>query len=191
MKITPEFGDAPDFIRQVEQVVNGLMCRHAPETVVLIKIDNYFGSKWLGFSGKALGAIAIWFNPSYNPANIVRVPPFVPNRVVSQRRFSAPTYEQVDCGEPIHKRMPSRVALNRPVTTAAPNSSLVWYSGESKVTGRGAVMAYVPAGDSYWLWYAALEAGESWSVTETLDIKREDLASLMEQGLDAIHASET
>jgi hypothetical protein len=188
MRVTPDIDDAPDFVRQVEQVANGVIRRHASETVVLIKIDNFFGSKWLGFSGKALGAIAVWFNPSYHPASIVRVPPFVPNRVVSQRRFSAPTYEEVDCGKPIHKRMPSRVALNRTVATAAPRSALLWYSGESKATGRGAVMAYVPAGDSYWLWYAALETGASWSVTETLDIKRDDLGSLMEQGSDAIQS---
>jgi len=72
--------------------------------------------------------------------------------------------------------------------TQSPQSALIWYSGASEATGRGAVMAYVPAGDSYWLWYAALETGESWSVTETLDIKRDDLASLMEQGSDAIQS---
>src|ERR1035441_403754 len=66
MKITPEIDDSPDFVRQVEQVVNGVICLHAPETLVLIKIDNYFGSKWLGFSGKALGALGVWHNPSYH-----------------------------------------------------------------------------------------------------------------------------
>jgi len=189
MRIIPDGDDAPDFVRQVAQVANGVIRLHAPETLVVIKIDNFFGSKWLGFSGKALGAIGVWFNPSYNPASIVRIPPFVPNRVVSQRRFSAPTYEEIDFGKPIHQRMPSRVALNRTVATAAPKSALIWYSGESKVTGRGAVMAYVPAGDSYWLWYAALETGESWNVTETLDIKPDDLASLMAQGSDAIQST--
>jgi hypothetical protein len=63
-----------------------------------------------------------------------------------------------------------------------------WSGTESKATGRGAVMAYVPAGDSYWLLYAALETGESWSVTETLDIKRDELASLMEQASDTIQS---
>jgi hypothetical protein len=182
MRITPDVDDAPDFVREIELMANGVIRRHAPETLVLIKIDNFFGSKWLGFSGKALGAIGVWFNPSYRPRAIVRLPPFVPNRVISQRRFSAPAYEEIDRGELVHKPMPSGVALNRRVATAAPNSALIWYSGESKVNGRGAVMAYVPAGESYWLWYAALETGESWSVTETLDIKRDDLASLMEQG---------
>jgi hypothetical protein len=188
MRIAPDLDDAPDLVKQVERVANGVIRLHAPETLVLIQIDNFFGSKWLGFSGKPLGGISIWFNPSYNPAAIVRIPPFVPNRVVSQRRFSAPTYEESDCGEPIHQRMPSRVALHRTVATAAPKSALVWYSGKTKVTGRGAVMAYVPAADSYWLWYAAFEAGEPWTVTETLDIKRDALASLMEQGSDAIQS---
>jgi hypothetical protein len=54
MKITPEVDDSPDFVRQVEQVANGVIRLHAPETLVLTKIDNYFGTKWLGFSGKAL-----------------------------------------------------------------------------------------------------------------------------------------
>jgi hypothetical protein len=190
VRISPGIDDAPDFVRRVEQSAGGVVRRHAPETLILIKIDNFFGSKWLGFSGKALGAIGVWHNPSYRPANVVRIPPFVPNRVVSQRKFSAPTYEEIDCGKPIHMRMPSSVALNRTVADAAPKSALIWYSGESKVTGRGAVMAYVPAGDSYWLWYAALETGESWRVTETLDIKRDDFESLMEQGSDASRASE-
>jgi len=185
MKITPEIDDAPDFVRQVEQVANGVIHLHAPETLVLIKIDSYFGSKWLGFSGKALGALGVWHNPSYHPANNVRIPPFVPNRVVSQRMFSAPAYEEIDGGKPIHKRIPSGIALNRTVATAAPNSALVWYSGESKATGRGAVMAYVPVGDSYWPWYAALETGEPWRITETWDIKREDSAGLIEQGAAA------
>jgi hypothetical protein len=188
MKIRPEIGDAPDFVRHVEQVTNGVIRLHAPETLVLIKIDNYFGSKWLGFSGKVLGAVGVWHNPSYHPANNVRIPPFVPNRVVSQRRFCGPDYGEIDGGKPIHKRIRGGTALKRMAATEAPKSALVWYSGESEVTGRGAVMAYVPAGDSYWLWYAALETGEPWHISETWDIKREDLVSLIEQGSAAHHA---
>ncbi len=188
MRITPEIDDSPGFVRQVEHVVNGVILLHAPEVLVLIKIDNYFGSKWLGFSGKALGALGVWHNPSYHPANNVRIPPFVPNRVVSQRRFSGPSYGEIDGGKPIHKRMPGGMALNRMAAAEEPKSALVWYSGKSEVSGRGAVMAYVPAGDSYWLWYAALETGEPWRITETWDIKREDLVSLIEQGSAACHA---
>jgi hypothetical protein len=47
-------------------------------------------------------------------------------------------------------------------------------------------MAHVPAGDPYWLWYAALETGEPWHISERWDIKPDDLVSLIEQGSDAI-----
>jgi len=40
MNVTFEIDDAPDFVRHVEQVANGVNRRHAPETLVLIKIDN-------------------------------------------------------------------------------------------------------------------------------------------------------
>src|SRR5437762_13338148 len=113
MKIAPELDDAPEFVRQVEQVANGVIRRHAPESVVLIKIDNFFGSKWLGFSGKALGALGVWNKPYNQPADNIRIPPFVPNRVVSQRRFAGPSYEEIDSGKPIHKRIPRSLALLR------------------------------------------------------------------------------
>jgi len=113
MKIMPAFDDAPDFVKQVEQVVNGIIHRHSPEIVVLLKIDNWFGSNWLGFSGKLLGALGIWSEPYNQSADNIRIPPFVPSRVVSQRRFVGPSYEEIDGGKPIHERIASRFALRR------------------------------------------------------------------------------
>jgi hypothetical protein len=187
MRIAPESDDAPDFVRQVEQVASGIIRRHAPESVVLIKIDNFFGSKWLGFSGKVIGLLGVWDKPYDRPADNIRVPPFVPNRVVSQRRFASPSYKEIDGGKSIHKHIPSSLALSRKAAGIVPRAALVWYSGNSIATGRGAVMAYVPVDGSYWPWYAALEAGEpSWRVTETWDIKRNDFIGLMQYGSDPI-----
>lgn len=106
----------------------------------------------------------------------------MPNRVVSQRRFSGPAYEEIDGGKPIHKSIPSDLARVRKAVVVEPMTALVWYSGNSKAAVRGAVMVYAPVGNSYWPWYAALETGAPWRVTETWDIKREDLSGLMEQG---------
>jgi len=181
MKITLQFDDATDFIRHVEHAVNGIFRRHSPETGVLVKINDYFGSNWLGFSGKALGARGVWYKPHNQPADNIRIPPFVPRRVVSQRRFAAPTYEEVASGKPIHIRVPSNLALLRKAATE-PRTALVWYSGNSRTAGRDAIMAYVPIGNSYWPWYAALETGDAWRITETRDIKREDLSELVEEG---------
>lgn len=112
----------------------------------LTKINNWFGSNWLGFSGKALGALGVWNKPRNMPADNIRIPPFVPARVVSQRRFAGPAYEEVSSSKPIHIRVPSSFALLRKAAIAEPRTALVWYSGNSKTTGRGAVMVYVPIG---------------------------------------------
>src|SRR5260370_2493136 len=107
MKMTPEFDDAQDFIRHVEQVVNGVVRRYSPETLVLIKINNWFGSKWLGFFCKALGALGVWNKPRNEPADNIRIPPFLPSRVLSQRSFAAPTHDEVSHGKTMHTQLPS------------------------------------------------------------------------------------
>lgn len=147
MKIIPEFDDAVDFVEQVEQTSNGVMLRHAPEILYLIKINNWFGSKWLGFSGKLLGAVGVWHKPDY-----IRIPPFVPNRVVSQRRFVAPAFAEIDSGDAVHLSISSRRALLRETAAVLPKAALIWYSGNSGRTGRGSIMAYLPIDDSYWTW---------------------------------------
>ena len=87
MRIRPDQDDAADFIAEVQGLVDGLLRHYAPRTVVLIKIDNFFGSRWLRFSGKALGALGVW-------KKRLNVPPFVPNRVVSQLTFAGPLYDE-------------------------------------------------------------------------------------------------
>jgi hypothetical protein len=52
MQIIPEQDDAHDFVALVEQSVNDILRQNAPSSLVLIKVDNWFGPKWLGFSGK-------------------------------------------------------------------------------------------------------------------------------------------
>src|SRR5882762_8544429 len=119
MNIIAQSDDALEFVQQVEQVANGVILRHAPVALVLVKIDNWFGSNWLGFSGKAVGAIGIWNKPYNRPADDLRIPPFVPNRVVSQRKFSKPTYEEVDEGGPIHRKVGGGDALRRKIAKEA------------------------------------------------------------------------
>jgi hypothetical protein len=184
--IIPQSDDSNDFVKQVELVVHGVLYRYTPETLVLIKIDNWFGSSWLGFSGKVLGALGVWHKSYNQPADNIRIPPFVPNRVVSQRRFAAPAYEEVDAGKRLHIHIASTDALARKARTLLPNTALMWYSGNSSATGRGAVMVYAPVGASYWPWYVSLEKGMPWRVTETWDIKRQDFSRIIEQGAGII-----
>lgn len=68
--------DAAEFVSAVESLI-----AHAElESLTLVKIDGYFSRRWLGLAGKALGAVRV-------TSRELRVPPFVPARVVWQRTF--------------------------------------------------------------------------------------------------------
>jgi hypothetical protein len=174
MKIMPQHDDAPDFVFAVERLAGGLLRRVNLQSILVTKIDNWFGSRWLAFSGKLVGAVGI-------RSHTLTVPPFVPNRVVSQRRFAAPLYDEVDGGRPLHLQISSSVAMTRKVADIEPGAILLWYSGSSTSSGRGSVMAYVPAEEgSYWSWYAGWAGGGPWKIVETIGVKPQDLLLLMD-----------
>jgi hypothetical protein len=180
MKILPQPDDATEFVEQIERAVNGLLSRYSPRIVTVIKIDNWFGKRWLGFCGKFMGVAGVTLKTHSHPTDNIAIPPFVPERVVLQHRFAAPDYAEIDAGEPVHKHIPSRVALRRKVAVAVPRTALVWYSGNSKANGRGSLMIYLPLGSSYWPLYVSLKDAAPWRVTECCNIRHEEYASLIE-----------
>jgi hypothetical protein len=186
MNFVQQADDAPDFIQQVEEAVNGALRLHSPEALVLIKIDNWFGFKWLGFCGKAPGALRIWHLHRNKLTKGIRIPAFVPDHVVSQRRFAAPRYEEIDSGRPLHRKMKSRFALQRRASIEAPKAAFAWYSGNSAANGRGALMMYIPVERSYWAWYAGLHSGEPWRLGKTLLIDPEGFALLRRAGRELL-----
>jgi hypothetical protein len=172
MRILPSNEDDLGFLAAIDQVVAGVLRDSRPSSVIVIQIDNWFGPKWLGFSGKVLGALGVW-------STSLTVPPFVPSRVVSQRRFAFPTYEEVNPGKPIHREVPSTTALGRKVSDVAPGSALIWYSGSSKKNHRGSLLIYAPEGNAYNSWYAQWEDFGGWHLAQTKGIKVAEVLKLM------------
>src|SRR5260370_30312598 len=115
MEIAPQVDDAVEFVVLVEACVNGDLRVHKPKELVLIHIDNWFSQKWLHFSGKALGSVGVW----QRDQNLT-VPPFVPNRVRSERGFAAPGYLEVTAPHPVHSVMESQYALHRRMSYTVP-----------------------------------------------------------------------
>jgi len=172
MRIVPQQGDASEWISQIEPLVMGSLRLCKPEALVLVKIDGWFGSKWRRFSGKTLGAIGLW-------KDRLTIPSFVPNRVLSQRKYIAPTYEEVDEGHRLHVQIEGNLATLRFAKDVAPRTALVWYSGNSKNSGRGSLMVYLPLGDSYLTWYAGWSYGKPWRIVELQGITMGELSALI------------
>jgi hypothetical protein len=165
--------DDSEFLAWVERIIAGVETRFETDQCYVIKIDNWFGQRWLGFSGKTLGALGV--------ANLrLTLPPFVPSRVVSQRRFlsegTRPGQEQR-----LHVWQSSGQNLQRHADIVVHEASVFWYSGGTKENHRASFMAYVLTPEGHWPWYIGLRKKETWEVVEALGISRGEL--------DLIHES--
>ena len=87
----PEPDDDPAFLNCVDRIIAGLIDRHSPEELYLIRIANWFDHKWLRFSG--IGRVAYHGMTSIPTAlgefsqEQLTFPPFTPNRIVTQHYF--------------------------------------------------------------------------------------------------------
>lgn len=151
--------DDPGFVSAVNGLLRGAVLITEPRRLTVVKTDNWFGRCWLGFSYKVIGAIGV----AHRPPTVI--PPFVPNRVVSQSVFTADsggTYRQDPCAADLHVRQTSMDNGRRKLSGLVADSALVWWSGCSAASGRGSVMAYVPAPGGHMGWYVEAKGPAPW-----------------------------
>jgi len=141
--VSTQQGDSAEFIRKVQALAVGVARDYEPARLYIIRIDNWFGPKWMHFAG----TFTAGKHASIGAHKMrLRVPPFVPHRVLAEQVFLGPEYEQTVAAEPLHIECPSKLALKRLIADIDKDAAFLWFSGESEAQGRGAVMAYLPDG---------------------------------------------
>ncbi len=166
--------DDTDFVASVRHLAIQLVAVNRPARVRLVKVDNWFGDRWLGFKGKVLGALGL-----ANREELV-VPPFVPSRVRNEAslvRGPDGTYAAADLDAPLHLEQTSEANLRRLVARVAPDSLILWWSGATTSNGRGSIMAYVPCEDGISGFHAELIRRDGW----TLGAVRGEARNVVEQ----------
>jgi hypothetical protein len=171
IKIPVQDGDDAAFISQVETTARKIASDYPAGGRRLVKINNWFGPNWLRFSGKMLGAVGVWKEK-------LTVPPFVPNRVVSDSCFVPPKFSPVAELEPLHVVTPGSKAVLRRVSDVTPDMILIWFNGQTQSSNRGCIMSYIPVSDGYWTWYSGWSRNGSWSVSRLRGISANELAIL-------------
>lgn len=145
--ISMQQGDSAEFIEKARAIAIGIAQEYEPAHLYVIRIDNWFGPKWMHFAGKFTAGERI---RGFSTAAIgvhktrLHVPPFVPSRVVGQRVFVGPDFEEIVIVDPLHIEIPSKIALRRCIADIDKNAAFVWFSGESETQKRGSVMVYLP-----------------------------------------------
>jgi len=135
-------GDSAEFIEKALAIAISVVRGYSPARLYVLRIDNWFGPRWMNFAGKytAGKGFAIGVHKT-----ILHVPPFVPHRVVAERVFVGPDYDETVIRPPLHIECPSMRALGRRIADIDKDAAFLWFSGESEAQGRGAVMVYLPS----------------------------------------------
>ena len=135
-------GDSAEFMEMVQALVAGIASDYEPVRLYVIRIDNWFGPKWMHFAGKftAGKGAAIGVHK-----RILHVPPFVPHRVVVERVCEGPNYDEAITRPPLHIECTSELALTRRIANIDNDAAFVWFSGKSEAQKRGSIMVYLPA----------------------------------------------
>jgi len=174
--IAQQNGDAREFVETVQNLIVGLLREQHPKRLYVVRIDNWFGPRWLRFAGKVVHGVAgIWFS-------VLRVPPFVPHRVISERMFAAPSYEESAINSSLHIECRSAHAVHRKIADIDKDAVFVWFSSESEAQGRGAVMVYLPAVSNESGFYAGYADNDGWQPSMLRYISRSELEQLTEHG---------
>ncbi len=144
--VSTQQGDSAEFMGKARALATGVALDYAPARLYVIRIDNWFGPRWIGIAGALTVGRVGRFPPIGMGVHKTRlhVPPFVPHRVVTQRVFVGPDFEETLAAEPLHIECPSKEALTRRIAEIDKDAAFVWFSGESETQGRGAVMVYLP-----------------------------------------------
>jgi len=144
--VSTQQGDSTEFIGKARALAIGVARDFEPARLYVIRIDNWFGPRWVNFAGTMtvgkvgkFHAIRIGFHKSP-----LHVPPFVPHRVVGERVFVGPDFDETVLTPPLHIECPSKLALQRRIADIDKDAAFVWFSGESEAQKRGSVMVYLP-----------------------------------------------
>jgi hypothetical protein len=166
--------DDANFLALVNRIARHIIQQFHPADVFFVRTDHWFDHKWLGFSGNVLGAIAV-------SNNRLTIPPFVPNRVVSQETYSLDqgkgSYGHTNAS-PLHLDQTSKDNLTRFIDRITKSGLFVWFSGGTLQASSGSIMVYIIAGDSQSSWYASFQRGTTWQINRVSGLSKSELEHL-------------
>jgi len=158
--------DDASFINQVRTALGTTAGAMNPEEIYIVKIDKWFDSKWMAFSGKALGLVGVW-------RNRLTIPPFHPNRVRRQDSFIksddgyAPSNKK-----PLHSKRHGSENLNKWLDALSPSSVFLWYSGATQKLDQASLLVYSVQGKKTDGFYWGLRKGNpGWKVVRELKME--------------------
>lgn len=186
---TVEPFDDPAFLAVIDRLVARLVERDHPQDVHIVAIDNWFGPKWLRYSGKGVVAFPYGYSAGIVVAlddhyqDKLTFPPFTRNRIVSEHYFARlgdGGYEERCPTHLVHRRRWrwKEQQLHRRVIDFSASGLFVWYSSRTVSNDRASLMVYHSTSAGTGGWYAGFVAKDGWRIEHAKGIDRAVLLAL-------------
>lgn len=176
IKLKTDNSDDPGFIKVIESVIGNLISSLNPNEVSIIRIKNWFDHKWLNYSGKEIrkydagaGAMIPFVLELYWGKEIT-IPPFNPNRVISENFYKKKGNGNSKSHELTHVWQRSTENKKRLISYKTENGLCIWISTNTVTNGQGSLMVYQTQNSEILTWYANFENKNSWKITKTKGI---------------------
>jgi hypothetical protein len=176
IELEPSEHDDLPFLQLAQRIVNGAVATLEMREVYLVQTDNWFDFKWLGF----------WSRWKEKELTELFVPPFNPNRVLSEKHFvwdaNRSQFAPATHEKPLHRRQPGRRTTQAvPLDRFSKSAAFIWYSGNTVTNRAGSLMLYLSGADAY-AWYASFWNEEQWKYHDERRIARRELVAFEESG---------
>ena len=185
-KIKIKTGDANDFIISLNKIIIGLVDKFQIKEICLIRIKNWFDYKWLNYSGKSVvefrGGAGL-FDSSLNNEwrEKITVPPFNPNRVLSELFFRTEQTDNKMFEKTLHTTKDSNDNIHNRISKYTNNGLFVWYSSDTELNQKGSLMIYRVQNDNVETFYVSFENKNCWKVKQTKNISVRELTNLLNE----------
>ena len=183
-KIKIESGDANNFIIILNKMITGLVGKFQISEVCLIKIKNWFDHKWLNYSGKSVvqfhgGAGLIDSSLNNEWREKITVPPFNPNRVLSELFFRTQQTDNKMFEKTLHTWKDSNDNIQNRISKYTKDGMFFWYSSDSDINQKGSLMVYIVQGDEIKTFYASFINKNRWKINKAKNASVSELESFL------------
>ena len=170
--------DAEGFKEVINHIYPRLISLYDPEEISIVRIKNWFDHKWLNYSGKKIEiydtkthpGIPFVLKPYWNEG--ITVPPFNPNRVLSEQLFRLKHVKNKAFEEVFHFWQRSTNNRNNFISEKTQNGLCLWISSHSVQNRQGSLMVYSVKNRLVESWYATIAEHGLWKVTQTKGISK-------------------
>jgi len=191
-----------EFLEIVDTVADHTMNEMDCRDLFLVQIDNWFDHKWLGFSGMGRVPSPLSFL-SMMPANTaqkdrfysvpasfwkktITLPPFTPNRILSQMHFQrshSGGFIRCESLLPQQKEKSKRGSVNlaRRIQEISDSGVFLWYSSNALQNGAASILIYISTENGVWPIFVSFRFNAGWRVHLTKGIPREYFENLLSQ----------